>query len=119
MRDSDHHGECAGGGQHHASAPCGARAGESSSYGQGLTERAQERYFHALENARRESRGLQAIPDVPYTEEDYHDDLDTLEHTIPVMRAEPGCQTGKATAFLDEWEREVREQASEYERSRR
>lgn len=92
-----------------------ARAGESeaSACGRGLTERSRERYFHAIENARREIRGLEALPDLPYTEEDYHDDLNTLEHSIPTMRAEPGWRGDRERSFLDEWEREVRERVTQ------
>lgn len=75
------------------------------------TPRRVERYMHALahalENFRRRSKGLEALPDLPYTEEDYEDDLKTLHEHIPAMRAEPGWQTEKARTFLDRWERNV------------
>ena len=68
-----------------------------------------ERCFHILENRRRRLDGLEPLPDLPYTEEDYEDDLRTLEHTIPAMRNSAGWQKEKGVAFLDEWERDLRE----------
>ena len=68
-----------------------------------------ERYMHIFENANRRTRGLEPLPDLPYTEEDYEDDLRTLEHTISAMRDSAGWQAEKGVAFLDEWERDLRE----------
>jgi len=75
----------------------------------GGSARSWERYFHVVENARRELDGLEPLPDLPYTEEDREDDKSTLEKSIPVYRESPGWQTEEAKAFLDEWERDIRE----------
>ncbi len=64
-----------------------------------------ERFFHAMESARRELEGLEPLRDLPYTEEDYQDAL----RTIAAYRDEPGWQVGEAKAFLDQWEHETRE----------
>lgn len=71
--------------------------------------RSMEHFFHAHENARREIHGLEPLDDLPYTKEDYQDDLKVLGEHIPKMRAEPGWQAGKEKTFLDEWERKTRE----------
>jgi hypothetical protein len=71
--------------------------------------RAMERLLHAHEQARREIQGLKPLPDLPYTEEDRADDKETLRETIPAYRASPGYQSGDGKAFLDHWEREVRD----------
>lgn len=68
-----------------------------------------ERYLHIFENANRRARGIEPLPDLPYTEEDYEDDLRTLHEHIPAMRANPGCQTEESRTFLDSWERNVQE----------
>ncbi len=68
-----------------------------------------ERYFHILENAHRRARGLEPLPDLEYTKEDYEDDLKTLHEHIPAMRADPGWQTEESRTFLDSWERNVQE----------
>ena len=65
-----------------------------------------ERYFHALQNAEREEKGLEPLPGLPYTEEDYHDDL----RAIAAYRANLGGQTEEAQDVLDEWERDVNNQ---------
>lgn len=67
--------------------------------------RALERYLHALENARREQAGLEILPDFPYTEEDYTDDM----RTIAAYRDSLGWQTEEASALLDQWERDAKE----------
>ena len=72
-------------------------------------ERLWERYFHTYENARREIAGLEPLPELPYTEEDRADDMDTLAETIPAYRASPGYQSGEGKAFLDHWEQSLRE----------
>ena len=77
--------------------------------GRGTSARERERYFHAHENAQREMHGLDPLPDLEYTEEDRQDDLRTLHEHIPAMRVNQGWQTEEAQAFLDEWERELRE----------
>ncbi len=64
-----------------------------------------ERFFHAMESARRELEGLEPLPDLECTEEDYQDAM----NTIAAYRAEPGWQIGEAKAFLDQWEQETRE----------
>ncbi len=76
-----------------------------------MSARGWERYFHAAENAQRELQGLEPsfAADLSYTEEDYKDDLNTLEETIPAYRESPGWQTEEAKAFLDEWERDIEE----------
>ena len=66
-----------------------------------------ERYFHAHENARRDLAGLEPLPKLPYTREDYDDDLNTLNTTIPVYRDSGGWPSGASRAFLDNWEREA------------
>jgi hypothetical protein len=71
--------------------------------------RAMERWFHSYEQARREIQGLEPLPDLPYTEEDRLDDMDTLAETIPAYRASPGYQHGEGKAFLDEWEQSLRD----------
>lgn len=68
-----------------------------------------ERYFRAHENARRELQGLEPLPDLPYTQEDYENDLDTLETTIPAYRNSLGWKTEEARVFLNWWERHIRE----------
>ncbi len=68
-----------------------------------------ERYFHALDNARREIDGLEPLPNLPYTKEDYEDDLRTLHEHIPAMRTSAGWQKEEARTLLDEWERSLRE----------
>lgn len=75
----------------------------------GTSPREWELFFHAHENARRELRGLEPLPDLPYTEEDRENDLDTLENTIPSYRASVGWQSEDAQARLDAWEANVRE----------
>lgn len=75
----------------------------------GVSARVWERYLHAHENALRQNEGLEPLPDLPYTEEDYEDDLKTLEETIPAYRNGSGWKTQEARAFLDEWERDVKE----------
>jgi hypothetical protein len=71
--------------------------------------RAWERYLHVHENGRREIQGLEPLPDLPYTEEDRADDRETLEETIPRYRMSPGYQSGDGKAFLDQWERSIRD----------
>ncbi len=73
------------------------------------SQRAWERYFHAHENARRELDGLEPLSELPYTEEDREDDQRTLEQAIPAAREDPAWQTRDAKAFLDEWERDLRD----------
>lgn len=77
--------------------------------GRGASKRQWERYFHAHENAQRELRGLEPLPDLEYTEEDRQDDLRTIQEHVPAMRADPGWQTDKAQAFLDAWEQDLKE----------
>ncbi len=72
--------------------------------------RSMERYWHAIDNARRVQSGFNPLPDLPYTEEDYEDDLRTLHEHIPALRDSVGWQTEEARALLDEWERDLREQ---------
>lgn len=88
-----------------------AKASPGPQADRGAASRARlfEHLFHAHENARREIAGLEPLPDLPYTKEDYEDDLDTLETTIPAYRNSPGWQTEQCRASLDEWERDVRE----------
>ncbi|MEJ7815480.1 MAG: hypothetical protein WKF53_09935 [Rubrobacter sp.] len=78
-------------------------------YGAGMSARGWERYFHACENARRELRGLEPLPELTYTKEDREEDQRTLEETIPVYRNSGGWETEEARAFLDDWERRTRE----------
>jgi hypothetical protein len=66
------------------------------------------RLFEANEDWRRDREGLPPI-DRPYTEEDRLDDEHTLHVTIPAYESEPGWKTGEAKAFLEDWERKVRE----------
>ncbi len=73
----------------------------------GMSARSWEVYFHIYANARRELDGLEPLPDLPYTKEDYEDDLNTLETILPAYRAEPGWRSGEAKAFLDDWERNI------------
>ena len=68
-----------------------------------------ERSMHILENAHRRARGIEPLPDLPYTKEDYEDDLKTLHEDIPAMRNNAGWQKEEARTFLDEWERNLRE----------
>jgi hypothetical protein len=67
-----------------------------------------ERYFHYLENARREIDGLEPLPELPYTKEDYDDDLNTLSITIPSYRDSRGWTSEASRAFLVEWGSEAR-----------
>jgi hypothetical protein len=83
-----------------ASAP--RRTGQHANW-----SRTWERYFHAHENARREIDGLEPLPELPYTKEDYDDDLNTLNTTIPSYRDNGGWTSEASRAFLDEWEREA------------
>jgi hypothetical protein len=83
-----------------------------------LRSRMWEQFFHAHENARRETAGLEPLPDLPYTKEDYENDLDTLETTIPAYRASLGWQKEESQAVLDEWERDVRERIERTEHDR-
>jgi hypothetical protein len=76
--------------------------------------RSLERLFEAQEDEARMRAGFPAI-ERPYTKEDYEDDLDTLEYTIPAYRASAGWRTEEAVAFLDEWERHTREKLGESE----
>ena len=78
-------------------------------HGTGTSQRGWERYFHAHENARRELDGLEPLSELPYTEEGREDDQRTLEQAIPAAREDPGRQTRDAKAFLDEWERDLRD----------
>jgi hypothetical protein len=68
-----------------------------------------ERYFHAHENARREIEGREPLPELPYTDEDREDDRRCLEEIIPRYRSSPGYQSGDGKAFLDQWERSIRD----------
>ncbi len=78
-------------------------------YSGGTSRRVWERYFHAHENARRGLHGLEPLPELPYTQEDREDDERTLEHTIPAYRSSRSGETDQMAAFLDSWEREIRE----------
>lgn len=82
---------------------------ERGPYGAGISERGWERYLHAHENARRWLRGLEPLPDLPYTQEDREDDQRTLEETIPAYRNGGGWNTEESRVFLDCWERNTRE----------
>lgn len=77
--------------------------------GPGNSPRQWERFFHLYENARRELYGREPMPDLPYLKEDYEDDLNMLNETIPAYRESLGWQTEEAREFLDYWESEVRE----------
>lgn len=77
--------------------------------------RSMERYWHAMDSARRVQSGFSPLPDLEYIEEDYEDDLRTLEEHIPAMRVDSGWQADEGQAFLDEWERDVRERVERYE----
>ena len=68
-----------------------------------------ERYLHIFENAKRRARGIEPLPDLEYTKEDYEDDLRTLHEHIPAMRSNAGYQKAEGRAFLDKWERNLRE----------
>jgi hypothetical protein len=83
------------------------RSGEQA--GGGMSSREWELFFHAHENARRERHGLEALPPLKYTEEDRSNDLDTLEHVIPVYRASLGWQSEEAQTKLDAWEEQLKE----------
>lgn len=74
-----------------------------------MSKRGWERFFHDHENARRRLHGLEPLPELPYTEEDHRDDLDTLQRTLPTYRNSPGWQTEEAQALLDEWALDVKE----------
>ena len=76
------------------------------------TRRELKRYFQAIVDHRREQAGLPVI-ERPYTEEDRAFDLDTLESIIPAYRRSLGWQSEKAQAFLDDWERQLRENLKE------
>ena len=84
-------------------------ASKREAYGAGISRRSWERYFHTHENTRRRLRGLEPLPDLPYTQEDHEEDLDTLETTIPAYRNSGGWETEESRAFLDRWERDIRE----------
>lgn len=71
--------------------------------------RSLERLWHEQKSARQQQRGAPPLPDLEYTEEDYQDDLRTLNEFIPTMRANPGWQEEEGQAFLSEWERDVKE----------
>ena len=45
----------------------------------------------------------------PYTAKDEAEDRDTLERTIPAYREESGWQSDEGRAFLDDWERKLRD----------
>lgn len=81
--------------------------------------RSMERYFHALDNARRQEYGLEPLPDLEYTEEDYEDGLITLNEHIPTMRSSPGWQTEEGRVFLNKWERDTKERIERFEHDRR
>jgi len=83
----------------------------------GASARSMEVYFHIYENARRELDGLEPLPDLPYTKEDYEDDLNTLETTLPAYRAKPGWRAGEEKAFLDEWERDIKRRLDRKDRT--
>ena len=78
-------------------------------YGAGMSQRGWERYFRTHENARRGLRGLEPLPDLPYTQEDREDDERTLEETIPAYRSSGGWETEESRAFREGWERDIRE----------
>ncbi len=63
------------------------------------------RYFHALDNGRRQESGLEPLETIPYTSEELNDELKTID----AYKAEPGWRTGEGKEFLDAWERETRE----------
>ncbi|WP_119067718.1 hypothetical protein [Rubrobacter indicoceani] len=92
---------------------------QGSPFGCGTTPRGWERYFHAFENARREVAGLSLLSDLKYTEEDYNDDLDTLQRTIPYYRQSAGWQSETGQEMLDAWERKKKEAIEAYEGSQR
>lgn len=75
----------------------------------GGSTRLWERFLHAHDNGRRELHGLELLPELPYQEEDYEDDLKTLEEHLPALREDAGWQTEEAQAFLDSWERDLTE----------
>ena len=79
------------------------------SRGPGSSPREWDRFFHTLENARRELYGLEPLPDLEYTEEDRQDDLRALEKTIPYYREGAGWKEEWLVEFLDIWEREVKD----------
>ncbi len=86
------------------------RALEANSQQQGYkVPRRVERYMHILKNYHRRTRGLEPLPELPYTQEDYEDDLRTLHEHIPRLRASPGWQRVEARARLDSWEVIIRE----------
>jgi hypothetical protein len=83
------------------------RSGEGP--GGGTSPREWEQLFHAQENARRELHGLEPLPDLPYTEEDRENDLDTLQRVIPTYRASAGWQSEEVQTKLDAWEEQLKQ----------
>jgi hypothetical protein len=83
------------------------RSGEQA--GGGTSPREWEQLFHAQENSRREFHGLEPLPDLPYTEEDRENDLDTLAYVIPVYRASLGWQSEEGQTKLDAWEEQLKQ----------
>lgn len=71
---------------------------------EGFPSKNLELYYAALENVHRERAGL-PLREIPYTEEDYHDDM----RVIASLRADPGWDTELGHRFLDEWESISRE----------
>lgn len=71
------------------------------------------KYFTLIARWRREQAGL-PVEDLPYTKEDYDDDIDTLERIIPRMREARGWQSGEAREFLDTWEDTTRKKLESY-----
>jgi hypothetical protein len=92
------------------------KSGEQANSGGGISSREWTVFFHAHENARRVQYGLEALPPLKYTEEDRSNDLDTLEHVIPVYRASAGWREEKDQAWLDRWEEQLKERINGKER---
>lgn len=76
------------------------------------------KFFDAVTRWRREQAGLPVEP-LDYTEEDYRDDLDTLDRIIPQMREARGWQSEEAREFLDTWEATTRERVESHRKHRK
>jgi hypothetical protein len=77
--------------------------------GRGPSPREWQRYFFAAENAQRQRHGLEPLPELPYTQEDRENDLDTLENVLPAYRAAAGWEGEKAQETLNAWEQQLKE----------
>jgi hypothetical protein len=87
----------------------GGRPDEQERERAGRRRRAMQRFLHEIARARRRNAGLEAGPELPYTEGDRADDEWILREVIPRYRNSPGYQSGQGREFVDAWEQHIRD----------